>query len=143
SACALQVAATGDAALREKADALVAELARCQRADGYLGAYPPEFYERLGRGEQVWVPLYTAHKLLAGQLDMARLCGNAQALQVATRFADWIGAWMDGSDDARWQRILGVEFGGIHESLWELYRIHGDEKYRRWAQRFEQPSLLQ
>lgn len=143
SACALQVAATGDAALREKADALVAGLAQCQREDGYLGAYPSKFYDRLGRGEQVWVPLYTAHKLLAGQLDMARLCGNAQALQVATRFADWIGAWMDGFDDAQWQRILGVEFGGIHESLWELYRIHGEGKYRRWAQRFEQPSLLQ
>jgi hypothetical protein len=143
SACALLCASTGDAALKRKADALVAELARCQRKDGYLGAYPSEFYDRLGRGEQVWVPLYTAHKLLAGQLDMARLCGNAQALQVATRFADWIGAWMDGFDDAQWQRILGVEFGGIHESLWELYRLHGDEKYRRWASRFEQESLLQ
>ena len=143
SACALLCASTGDAALKRKADALVAELARCQREDGYLGAYPSEFYDRLGRGEQVWVPLYTAHKLLAGQLDMARLCGNAQALQVATRFADWIGAWMEGFDAAQQQRILGVEFGGINESLWELYRLHDDAKYKRWARLFEQPSLLQ
>lgn len=143
SACALLCASTGDEALKRKADALVAELARCQREDGYLGAYPSEFYERLGRGEQVWVPLYTAHKLLAGQLDMAQLCSNAQALQVATRFADWIGAWMEGFDTAQQQRILGVEFGGINESLWELYRLHGDAKYKRWARLFEQPSLLQ
>jgi DUF1680 family protein len=143
SACALLLASTADAALKAKADALVAELARCQRDDGYLGAYPSVLYDRLGRGEPAWVPLYTAHKLLAGQLDMARLCGNAQALQIATRFADWIGAWMDGFDQAQWQRILGVEFGGIHESLWELHKISGEDKYRRWAQRFEQTDLLQ
>ncbi len=142
SACALLYASTGDEAVRQKADALVAGLARCQRADGYLGAYPVSFYERLGRGEEVWVPLYTAHKLLAGQLDMARLCGNAQALQVATRFADWLGAWIDSFDDTQWQRILTVEFGAVHESLWELYRLGGDTRYRRWALRFEQASLL-
>lgn len=143
SACALQVGSTGDEALREKADALVAGLARCQRDDGYLGAYPSEFYERLARREGVWVPLYTGHKLVAGQLDMARLCGNAQSLEIATRFADWIGAWMDGIDDAQWQRVLEVEFGAVHESFWELYRLHGDDRYRRWARRFEQPGLLQ
>ncbi|WP_175402467.1 beta-L-arabinofuranosidase domain-containing protein, partial [Xanthomonas graminis] len=143
SACALLYAATGDAALKDKADALVAELARCQRADGYIGAYPSSFYDRLGRREEVWVPLYTAHKILAGHLDMARHAGNAQALRTAQRFADWLGAWMDGFDDAQWQRILGVEFGGVHESLLELYLLSGDASYQRWAARYEQAALLE
>ncbi|MEB1530907.1 beta-L-arabinofuranosidase domain-containing protein [Xanthomonas sp. WHRI 7945] len=143
SACALLYAATADAALKDKADALVADLARCQRADGYLGAYPSSFYDRLGRREEVWVPIYTAHKILAGHLDMARHAGNGQALRTAQRFADWLGAWMDGFDDAQWQRILGVEFGGVHESLLELYLLSGDDNYRRWAARYEQASLLE
>lgn len=143
SACALLIASTGDEAVRDKADALVAGLARCQRADGYLGAYPASFYQRLARHEEVWAPLYTAHKLLAGQLDMALLAGNRQALQVAQRFADWIGAWLDGLDDAQWQQVLKVEFGGVHESLWQLYAITGKPDYRRWARRFADPGLLQ
>lgn len=143
SACALLYASTGDATLRAKAVALVEELARCQRDDGYLGAYPSSFYDRLGRGEQVWVPIYTLHKILAGHLDMQRLCGSATAGRTAQRLADWLGAWMDGFDDARWQEILKVEFGGVHASLLELYVLTGDARYQRWATRFEQRSLLE
>ncbi len=143
SACALLYASTGDEALKRKADALVEGLARCQAADGYLGAYSTEFYDRLAAGTEVWVPIYTLHKILAGHLDMARHCGNAQALRTATRLADWLGAWMDQFDDARWLDILKVEFGGVHESLLELYLQTGNEDYRRWAARYDQPSLLQ
>lgn len=142
SACALMYAATGDTAILDKANALVDALAQCQAKDGYLGAYPASFYGRLGRGEQVWVPLYTGHKILAGHLDMARHCGNRQALQTAARMADWLGAWMDGFDEAAWQRILKVEYGGMQESLLELHTLTGEEKYRRWALRFEEASLL-
>src|SRR5437773_5496613 len=77
SAIALLHAATGDDAIKQKGDALVAELARCQQKlnqDGYLSAYPTSFYER------VWAPFYTYHKILAGHLDMYTLCGNEQAL---------------------------------------------------------------
>jgi DUF1680 family protein len=143
SACALLYASTGDEAVRRKADVLVAGLVQCQRTDGYLGAYPSDFYDRLGRGEQVWVPIYTLHKFLAGHLDMARLCGNAQAYRTAQRLADWLGAWMDGFNDTQWLEILKVEFGGVQESLLELYALDGDPKYQRWAARFEQRSLLE
>lgn len=142
SACALMYAATGDTAILDKANALVDALAQCQAKDGYLGAYPASFYDRLARGENVWVPLYTGHKILAGHLDMARHCGNRQALQTAARMADWLGAWMSGFDDEAWQRILKVEYGGIQESFLELHTLTGEEKYRRWGLRFEQPSLL-
>lgn len=80
-------ASTGGDALKRKADALVDGLACCQAADGYLGAYPTEFYDRLAAGIEVWVPIYTVHKIIAGHLDMARYCGNAQALCTATRLA--------------------------------------------------------
>lgn len=142
SACALLYASTGDTAILDKANALVDILAQCQVKDGYLGAYPASFYDRLGRGEQVWVPLYTGHKILAGHLDMARHCGNRQALQTAARMADWLGAWMDGFDEATWQRILKVEYGGMQQSLLELHVLTGEARYRDWALRFQQASLL-
>src|SRR5437773_974745 len=61
SACALNYSSSGDEELKSKANALVAELAKCQKAtnaDGYLGAYTTEFYDRLRDNKKVWAPLY-------------------------------------------------------------------------------------
>ena len=66
---ALLSAATGDDAIKQKGDVLVAELAKCQQKlnqDGYLSAYPTNFYDRLKEGKRVWAPFYTYHKILAG-----------------------------------------------------------------------------
>ena len=48
SACALMYSSTKNEELRSKANELVAELIKCQKPNGYLGAYPEEFYDRLG-----------------------------------------------------------------------------------------------
>ena len=71
SACAL----TGDGALRAKASGIVAELAKCQKAigNGYLSAFPEEFFDRLRDGKRVWAPWYTLHKIMAGLLDVHAL----------------------------------------------------------------------
>ncbi|MHC4156812.1 MAG: beta-L-arabinofuranosidase domain-containing protein, partial [Planctomycetota bacterium] len=44
TACALMYSSTGDEKLKAKADAIVVELAKCQKAfgNGYLSAYPEE-----------------------------------------------------------------------------------------------------
>ena len=50
SACALLYASTGDAAVKAKADELVAGIAECQaklNADGYVSAFPSELFDRL------------------------------------------------------------------------------------------------
>src|SRR5207253_1349188 len=78
SACALLQAATGDDAIKQKGNVLVAELAKCQEKlnqGGYLGAYPTSFYERLKEGKRVWAPFYTYHKILAGHLDKNLVIG--------------------------------------------------------------------
>lgn len=111
SACALMHASTGDTTIRDKANALVAMLAECQQKDGYLGAYPETFYDRLRNGQKVWAPFYTYHKIIAGHLDMYQLCGNKQALQTATRMADWSIAYTKPIDEERWQKMLLVEHG--------------------------------
>ncbi|HRR83051.1 MAG TPA: glycoside hydrolase family 127 protein [Planctomycetota bacterium] len=142
SGCALMYASTGDEALKAKADALVAELAKCQKAlgaSGYLSAFPESFIDRVEDCKPVWAPYYTLHKVWAGLLDMHRHGGNAQALEVATRMAAWLKARLDKVDDARMERILNhTEQGGMNEALANLYAATGDPAHLALARRFDE-----
>jgi len=142
SACALLHASTGDIAIRDKANALVAALAECQAKDGYLGAYPANFYDRLRKHEKVWAPFYTYHKILAGMLDMYEHTGNMQALQVAVRMADWADAWSSPIPADDWQKVLLIEHGGMNEVSFNLYAITGKAKYRDLGYRFEHKKIF-
>lgn len=140
SGCALQFAGAGDEDMKRKGDALVAELAVCQKAlgaDGYLGAYPTEFYARLRDGKKVWAPFYTYHKILAGHLDMYTLCGNEQALETAERMAGWAEAYLKPIGDEQWARMQMVEHGGMNEVLFNLYAATKKERYLALARRFD------
>src|SRR5438045_3361850 len=145
SACALLYAATGNDAVRQKGNALVTELAKCQQAlneGGYLSAYPTSFYDRLREGKRVWAPFYTYHKILAGHLDMYTLCGNEQALATAEKMADWTGNYLKPISDEQWAKMQMVEHGGMNESLFNLYAITGKEQYLALARRFEHKKFF-
>ncbi|OOG58500.1 hypothetical protein B0E47_04605 [Rhodanobacter sp. B05] len=141
SAAALAYASDGDALLKGRADALVTELAACQQPNGYLSAFPESFFDRLSNGQKVWAPFYTIHKIQAGLLDMYRHTGNQQALKVATGIGDWVVHWLNGFSDAQMTHILETEFGGINDSMYELYAITGNGRYLDAAHRFDQASL--
>jgi uncharacterized protein len=149
SALALTYASTANEAAAEKGRYLVDELARCQaRAEpagfhaGYLSAFPETFFDLLEAGRPVWSPYYMIHKYLAGLIDQYELAGNAGALEVAARLGDWV-CWRTGRlPHARMQQILKVEYGGIAESLANLYRITGEGSYLRAAQRFYDARVL-
>ncbi len=144
SACALMYASTGDGESKDKADGLVAQLAECQRAhqNGYLSAFPEEFFDRLREGRPVWAPFYTYHKIMAGLLDMYVHCGNDQALAVAEGMAGWLDHWQESISDEHMQRILQTEFGGLSESLGNLYALTGKHQYLYLAGRFEKTMFL-
>ena len=146
SACALTYAASGDEALRRKADALVAELAKCQRAlgrTGYLSAFPEEFIDRVVEGKRVWAPWYTLHKIMAGLLDMYVHCGNTQALDVVRGMAAWAKGSMDKLDEEAMQRMLKVEHGGMSEVLANLYAVTGEPAHLALARRFDHKAFLE
>jgi DUF1680 family protein len=142
SSCALLHASTGDQPIKAKADDLVAILAECQSKDGYLGAYPATFYDKLRNHEKVWAPFYTYHKILAGMLDMYEHTGNPQALAVAQKMADWAIAYTHPIPDDQWQRILLTEQGGMNEASFNLYAITGYTKYRDLGYRFEHKKIF-
>ena len=143
SSCALLHASTGDEAVAAKANELVAILAQCQAKDGYLGAYPATFYDRLRAHEKVWAPFYTYHKILAGMIDMYEHTGNRQALDVALKMADWADAYARTFTDDEWQKVLLVEHGGMNEASFNLYAITGNVKYRDLGYRFEHKKIFE
>ena len=137
SACALQAAAAGDAEFRARGERLVAELARCQQGNGYLSAFPEEFFDRLRAGRPVWAPFYTLHKIMAGLLDQHRLCGNAQALAVLRGMARWTARWAQPLGDHEMARVLEREYGGMNALLYDLSAVTGEESWRDLAHRFD------
>jgi DUF1680 family protein len=144
SACALMYAGTDDLQLKERANQIVAELAKCQDkiGTGYLSAFPEEFFDRVESRKEVWAPWYTLHKIYAGLVDVYVYCDNQQALEVARKFADWAKARTDKLSDEQMQKMLGTEHGGMNDVLAEIYAITGDQKYIKLAQRFNHRAVL-
>lgn len=144
SACARIIAATGDHELRGKADYTVAELARCQQrhGNGYLSAFPEEFFDRVEQSRRVWAPYYTIHKIMVGLWEMHTLAGNRQALDVLKGMAGYFRARCDRLDDAQMQAMLRNEFGGMHEVLLNLYSTTGDKAHLDLAERFVKRSFI-
>jgi uncharacterized protein len=142
SSCALIHACTGDEFIVAKANELVSMLAECQAKDGYLGAYPTTFYDRLREHQEVWAPFYTYHKIMAGLIDMYQHAGNKQALQMAARMADWAYTYAMSFAADDWQRVLLVEQGGMNEASFNLYALTGNTKYRDLGFRFEHHKIF-
>lgn len=137
SAYSLMYAATGSEIFKLKGDSLVTGLMEVQRtyANGYLSAFPEELINRNIRGESVWAPWYTLHKLFSGLIDQYIYADNSQALEVVKRMGDWAYAKLKPLDEATRQRMIRNEFGGINESFYNLYALTGDE-HDRWLAGF-------
>jgi hypothetical protein len=144
SAAALMYASTGDEELKATAGQVVAELAKCQDAlkSGYLSAFPIEFFDRLRERQRVWAPFYTIHKIMAGNLDMYVYCGNEQALAIAEKMAGWTAGYTQSLSYEHMQRILGTEYGGMGETLANLYAVTGKEYYLHVARRFDKKEFF-
>ena len=139
-----QLAASGDAEAKAKGDYLVAELAKCQAKLGgkYLSAFPPSWFDRLQKGERVWAPFYTIHKIMAGMFDMYRLAGNQQALHVLEGMAAWADEWTAPKSEEHMQQILTIEFGGIAETLYQLAAATNEDRWARAGDRFQKKSFI-
>lgn len=158
SAAARMAAATGDLSFREKADYLVAELAKCQDAlkqDGYLAASPSGAFDQLegkpGDGAGVVVPYYTIHKIMAGLLDAHHYLGNTQALEVAAKMAGYFEKRLAGLSAEQIERIFRTdaspnppnEFGAMSDVLAELHTVTGDPNHLEAARLFNRPWFVE
>ncbi|MCO1598898.1 glycoside hydrolase family 127 protein [Micromonospora sp. RHAY321] len=144
-------AVLGDTTCRDKANQMVAELARCQANNaaagfntGYLSGFPESDFtaleaRTLNNGN---VPYYCIHKTLAGLLDVWRLIGNTQARDVLLALAGWVD-WRTGRlTTAQMQAMLGTEFGGMNAVLTDLYQQTGAARWLTAAQRFDHAAVF-
>lgn len=146
SACAHLYASTKNSAIKSRADYIVNELDKCQKALGgeYLSAFPTSFFDRLEAGKPVWAPYYTIHKIMQGLTDMYKYCGNTRALRMAERMADYFEKRDAKISQTVWtSKVLTVEFGGMPDTLYELYSINHRPSDLLLAHRFDQQSFLE
>jgi uncharacterized protein len=145
SASGQMYSATGDARIKARADAMVAELAICQTRlgdKGYLSAFPESSFDDLEAGRPAAVVWYALHKIMAGMLDMYQLCQNAQALHVVEGMAAWTD-WRTGRiPQEQMQRTLQTEFGGMNEVLASLSAVTENPRYLVVAKRFDHQVVM-
>lgn len=145
SAYGLMYAATGNQLFKLKGDSLVAGLAEVQKAlgpSGYLSAFPEELINRNLQGKSVWAPWYTLHKILAGLIDQYLYCDNKQALYVASKMGEWAYNKLISQSESTRRLMLRNEFGGMNESLYNLYSVTGDNRLRELARFFYHNDVL-
>ncbi|HWD40674.1 MAG TPA: beta-L-arabinofuranosidase domain-containing protein, partial [Fimbriimonas sp.] len=163
TACSQEYARARDARYKAKVDEIVAGLAECQRArpDGFLMAFRFEKGFDRARLDKIWAdvaagkittggfdlngmwsPWYVHHKVMAGLLDANALCGNKEALHVAEKFADWAINETKDLKPEDWQKMLRCEYGGMNDSLAELYARTKDEKYLDLSRKFYDNAVL-
>jgi DUF1680 family protein len=156
SACSMMYQTSGDTAFLNRVNYIVDELKKLQDADGdgYIGAFPNGkkiFENEVAKGNiraqgfnlnGIWSPFYTQHKILAGLRDAYQLCGDTTALYVEKRFADWIGSVVAPLTDDQVQKMLHCEYGGISETLADLYADTKDQKYLQISRIFYDKAVL-
>jgi DUF1680 family protein len=153
--------------LLDRANDLVAGFAECQKAIaaktgadypghwGYLNAQDTRQFERLETLQNADVPYYIIHKIMAGLLHAYLLAGNEQALTVVRGMADYfdwrlsrlsadtLQAMLNTRRYEGQQPVYFMEFGGMLDCLFTLYRITRDDQHLHLAKKFDRPWFRQ
>ncbi|MBP3741488.1 MAG: glycoside hydrolase family 127 protein [Treponema sp.] len=133
--------------LHQRLEYIIKALEECQQAMGtgfIFGAtmadpkQPELQFDKLERSDynDTWVPWYTMHKILTGLVEVHKNLAlvdealSKQALVIAERLGEWcwrrISKW---SPEVR-ENVVRVEFGGMNDCLYELYRCALADGYK-------------
>ena len=137
--------ATKNESAKEKLDYTVSRIKKLQRSDGYFAGIPSTPFEKAFSSDfevdrfslsGVWVPWYSLHKIFAGLLDAFTVGGNADALNIVKKMADWAIRGTAKMSDEALQKMLYCEHGGMCKFFADLFGITGDERYLSEAKRW-------
>ncbi len=100
---------------------------------------------------QAWVPWYTMHKLLEGLVSTAELDADGvfaekirtTTKKVMTRLADWVYGRTSRWNEETHRIVLGIEYGGMNDCLYDVYRMTGKEEHLAAAHAFDQTELFE
>ncbi len=138
-------ATTGDEELLAIVNEVVEGLAECQNPEtGYLAAIPESHYLQIEKGNTAgtWVPWYTMHKVMAGLIDAYENAGNEKSLEVASKLGDWVYSRTSTWSAATQATVLNVEYGGMNDCLYQLYKHTKSEKHLAAAHSFDEITLF-
>ena len=155
SALSMMYAATGDTAIYNRLNYMLAELHRAQQAvgTGFIGGTPGslQLWKEIKAGNiraggfdlnGKWVPLYNIHKTYAGLRDAYLYAGSDLARQMLIALTDWMIDITAGLTDRQMQDMLRSEHGGLNETFADVAEITGDKKYLELARRFSHKVIL-
>jgi len=155
SAISMEYASSKDPEFLRRINYIISQLRECQlaRKTGYVGAIPGEdtLWAEVKKGniksggfdlDGGWSPWYTVHKVMAGLLDAYLYSNNKEALTVCEGIGDWAGETIQNLSDEQIQKMLVCEYGGMAETLTNLYAITGDKKYLDISYKFYDKRIL-
>lgn len=134
---------TKDPAFMEKLLYIVSELSQCQFNSGYLSAFPETLIDNVENKQPAWVPWYTMHKIIAGLITVYHATQSQAALNIVVRLGDWVASRTSLWSDELQATVLAVEYGGMNDSLYDLYKISGSQKHLDAAHRFDELPMFE
>jgi DUF1680 family protein len=144
SAAAHHDAAHPDPQLRGQADFVVAELAKCQEANGgeWVASIPEKYLRWVAGGRFVWAPGYVAGKTLMGLHDMYAVGGNEQALDVLVNAASWYHRFTGELTTEQMADFLDYEQCGMLETFADLYGITREQSHLDLVGRYDRSRFF-
>lgn len=138
-------ASSGDKELKKITDYMISVLEGCQLKNGYLHAIPESHFDQIEKGNTsgTWVPWYSMHKILAGLIDVYTFTGNKDALTIASKLGDWVYSHTSVWTEETQKTVLNVEYGGMNDCLYNLYKYTKSENHLSAAHSFDEMSLFQ
>lgn len=135
-----------NAQIKQKLDYSISQLKKFQdkSRNGYLFASFEEHFDIIegkATGDN-WVPWYTMHKIISGLVAVYKYEGNATALYIAGRLGDWTYNRTSAWDSSLQKKVLNVEYGGMNDCLYELYKYTKNPNHLTAAHKFDEDSLF-
>lgn len=147
-------------ALLEQIQDAVDGLKECQdaystahpKSAGYISAFRESALDAVeGTGitdDNVIVPWYNLHKVLAGVMDIAKNTEDQpeiqqKAMAIARNFGDYIYNRTQTWSESTKLRMLNTEYGGMNEALYELFYLTGEAKYKEAAHCFDETAMFE
>ena len=145
TAVAQAYTSSSDEDFKKITDYMISVLAKCQAENGYLAAIPESHYTQLETGDTkgTWVPWYSMHKILAGLVSVYEFTENKQALEVASKLGDWVYSHTSKWTSEIQKTVLNIEYGGMNDALYDLYKFTKSEKHLSAAHSFDEITLFE